>query len=392
MIEMSNHCVRCAVLMLFPALFLFACSSSGGGTGGTGIVSRGAISEFGSIVVNGRRFDTNGAAVVVKNKVIGVGDAAVVENLDIGKVVTVIGTGREGDESATGDRVVYRSNVKGPLAAIQNSGKETLSVQILGQRIMVNTLTRIKSTTFEALETGDSVEVSGYFDHSGTIWATFLEKVMSDAVVEVAGRIHDLNDGSKTCQINQLTVDYASADTGGLPRGMPAEGLMVEVEGMLDESGTILVATKIDVDDVLDGEDQGQLEVTGFVTGITSIYEFVVGSQKIRVEAGAVVVDGDLDDIGLGVKLEAEGKLSAGVLYAHEIEFWEPDQMEIEGLVEEMISAASFKIDSRIVTTHPDTVYEGGTVAEIAVGVNLEIKGRLEGGVLQADKVSFEPE
>jgi hypothetical protein len=66
--------------------------------------------------------------------------------------------------------------------------------------------------------------------------------------------------------------------------------------------------------------------------------------------------------------------------------------MEIEGLVEEMISAASFKIDSRIVTTHPDTVYEGGTVAEIAVGVNLEIKGRLEGGVLQADKVSFEPE
>jgi hypothetical protein len=108
------------------------------------------------------------------------------------------------------------------------------------------------------------------------------------------------------------------------------------------------------------------------------------------VNKDAEVVDGTLQDIELGVKLEAEGILTDGILHAHEIEFWEPDQIELEGIVTEVVSASEFIIDEQEVVTHANTFYEGGTQEQIAVGVNVEIKGRLIEDVLHADKVSFE--
>jgi len=390
---MKNSHIKTALLLMACVFAAFACSNSssgsGGGTGGTGIISRGSISEFGSIVVNGTEFDTTDAIVVLKGIAVGTGDAAVREHLDVGKIVTVIGSGGEETEDAVADRVLYRSDIKGPVADIRNVGPESLAVQVLGQTVMINTLTRFDGISVDAISTGDAIEVSGYPDDTGTIWATFIQKHLPEATVEIVGNVYNLNDALQTFEINALAIDYSSAETFGLPDGGLAEGLRVEVEGMLDDSGTIF-ATKINLDDVLDGEAEGQLEVMGFVTGFTSIDEFVIDSQAVRVEAGAEIVDGTPADIAPGVKLEAEGVLVAGVLFAHEIEFWEPDQIELEGLVAELISDSAFRINGREVRTNAATVFEDGAPDEIAVGVNLEIKGYLENGILQADKVSFE--
>jgi hypothetical protein len=63
--------------------------TAGGGIGGTGVISSGTISAFGSIVVNGTEFDTSNAAIIVNGEEIGVGDETALDNLDIGRVVTV---------------------------------------------------------------------------------------------------------------------------------------------------------------------------------------------------------------------------------------------------------------------------------------------------------------
>ena len=52
--------------------------TAGGGIGGTGIISSGTISAFGSIVVNGTEFDTSNAAIIVNGK------ERSVDDLDIG--------------------------------------------------------------------------------------------------------------------------------------------------------------------------------------------------------------------------------------------------------------------------------------------------------------------
>ena len=61
---------------------------------------------------------------------------------------------------------------------------------------------------------------------------------------------------------------------------------------------------------------------------------------------------------------------------------------EIEGIVVSGTSA-SFKIGNTTVTTSASTKWEGGTVADFAVGVKLEAEGKLASGVLTASKVSL---
>ena len=96
------------------------------------------------------------------------------------------------------------------------------------------------------------------------------------------------------------------------------------------------------------------------------------------------------------VKLEAEGSLVDGILFAEEIEFWEPDQIEVEGLVtDDTLAPDEFTVGDQVVQTDAETVYEDGTPDDIALGVNLEIKGvpvDIIRSVLIADKVSFEQE
>ena len=105
------------------------------------------------------------------------------------------------------------------------------------------------------------------------------------------------------------------------------------------------------------------------------------------------LVDGKRDDIALGAKLEAEGTLADGIFLADEIEFWKPDQIEIEGIVSEVVSESEFKIGILNVQTDDDnTVFEPPDL-EVREGINLEVKGvpqDIDHRVIAADKVSLE--
>jgi len=387
------------VLVLLSAFMLNSCGSggltAGGGIGGSGIISQGEIAAFGSIVVNGTRFDTSNATLIIKGEEIGVGDSIIRDNLDIGRVVTVEGPGREDDTSAVADRVIYSNNVQGPVERISRFDRTTKELMVLGQSVIVNTLTKFKGTSIDTITQNDVVEVSGFRDNTGAIRATFLEKTEAftpSVIVEVNGFVKDLDTDLKTFKINDLTVDYSLADTSALLGGIPANGLQVEVEGTLDTTGGEMLATKIEPADELNDWDADEIEVMGFVTYLVSTSEFTLGNQVVIVEEGAVIVDGKLTDIAPGVKIEAEGTLEDGILFAYEIEFWEPDQIEVEGIITDVVSISEFTVDDQVVVTNAETVFEDGDPEDIVLGANVEIKGRRRDGVLVADKVSFENE
>ena len=385
------------ILALLSALLSVSCGVSGigGGIGGSGIISVGMITAFGSIVVNGTEFDTSNAVIIVEGEEIGVGDDIVLDNLDIGMVVTVDGTGSEDGKSAVADRVIYNDNVEGPVESITVVNTTRKDIVVLGQTVILNAVTAFKGTTFDDIAVNDVVEVSGLSDDTGDIWATFLEK--TDGVIfEVTGFVKNLLPVQETFKINDLTVDYSAADTSGLPGGVPADGLLVEVEGTLDPITGEMLADVIELGDELDAKDADEIEVTGFVTEFVSAFEFTVGTQVVRTDADTVFVDGTADDIASGVKLEAAGSLEDGILFADEVEFWDPDQIEVEGLVtDDTLAPDEFTVGDQVVQTDAETVYEGGTPDDIALGVNLEIKGvpvDIIRSIVVADKVSFENE
>jgi hypothetical protein len=385
---------RC-ILILMAALLLICCAQ-GGGVGGTGFVNQGAISAFGSLVVNGTELDTSNAVVIVNGQNVGTGDDIVETYLRIGMFVTVDGFENKNTGAAVASRVRYNKNVEGPVEDIRDIDAITKEILVLGQTVIVNTTTAFQGTTFATVVLDDVVEVSGQIDDSGTLWATYFQKTgdfIPGAIVEVAGLVANLDTDLETFEINDLAVDYSLADLSKLPGGELTEGLMVEVEGNLDNAGGQMLATEIEPADELDIDDADTIEVIGFVTDFVSIFEFTIGQQLVTTNADTLYVDGEPEEIAAGVKLEAEGRLIDGILYANEIEFWQPGQIEIEGIVTDIASPTEFTVGDQVVQTDAETVFELGSADDIALGVLLEIKGvpvDIERSVLVADKVSFE--
>jgi len=398
------------VLALLFCLLLTSCKggggslTAGGGIDGTGIMSAGVVSAFGSIVVNGTRFDTSEAEIIVNGEQ-GFGDDFVLANLDIGRVVTVEGTISPDGLSVTADRVVYSDNVAGPVTSvgIPDPISNDMEIEVMGQIVVVNFLTKFKPDTYDyySIAPNDMVNVSGYLDDTGAIRATFIENTgvfSSGIAVEVKGHVMNLQDSGlvKTFEINGLTVNYTSI-AGGLPQGIPVEDQFVEVEGTLAALGGMMTATQIELGDESDREDADEIEIMGFVTEIMStvdIIEFKIGNQEVHVDpATAVFADGDANDIDWGKKLEAEGRLEGGILYAEEIEFWEPDQIEVEDFVTAVASDTEFTLGLQDVETDNQTVFEGVQPDEIEVGMWIEVKGvpdDIDHSLIFADKVSLE--
>jgi hypothetical protein len=400
---MKTTPLRKLIFAFCSILMLISCGGSGGpraggGIGGTGIISSGTVAAYGSIFVNGTEFDTSDAVIIVNGENVGTGDQIARNYLDIGKVVLVEGTGDMDDIFAVANRVTHTDNVAGPVESIIDKNGTSKEIVVLGQDVILNVLTKFKKTAFDTIALDDLVAVSGLVDDAGAIRATFLEKTgefIPGNIVGVSGFIVNLDLNLKTFRINNLTVDYEGAMI--IPAALDlAEDLLVEVEGTLDAAGGVMRATTIELGDEIDEADQ--IEVLGFVTYVESVFEFTVGNQKVQVDANTLFVDGDPTDIVSGAKLEAEGYLEGGILFADEVEFWDPDQIELEGEVTYIASDSEFTVWDRVqekqlvVQTDAGTVFDPEDLS-LYVGMKIEIKGvpvDIAHSVIVADKVSFE--
>jgi Domain of unknown function (DUF5666) len=413
---MKTLVLKSLILASIAGLLLISCDGgssdwAGGGIDGTGVISAGVVSAFGSIVVNGTEFDTTKAEVVINGVRVGVGDEFVEDNLKIGMVVTVEGRVME-DESGVADRVIYSSNVVGPVESVGVTDPVTneKEIVVLGQTVIVNFITEFRPADiygFDLIAPDDVVIVSGYRDFDGNIRATYIENITDPGVIvyEVTGLVKNLDDPTpNTFVINGLTIDYSSI----LPEDLPdnfANGLFVEVEGELADISGNLVADEIRFADVVVGEEVEEIEIMGYVTEVLSengIIKFRIGNQEVHADKDRDVVeyvDGDPANIVPGQRLEAEGSLEGGILTAWEIEFWKPDQIEVEGVVARVDFIGGFpeftfaERADQLFQTNGDTEFENIERGEIEVGMRLEVKGvpnEIDHSIIAADKVSLE--
>lgn len=396
------------VSILCSIFMLVSCGGggllAGGGIGGTGFIRSGVITAFGSVVVSGTEFDTSNAEIIINGESVGIGDDFVPDNLELGMVVTVEGRMLENQEFVA-DRVLYNPNIIGPVENIRLIDDTTKEIVVLGQTVIVNVITKSKGTDIEGIEEGDMISVSGYLDDNGVIRATFLEKVDDGALIfEVTGFVEDLNTNLKIFMMNDLRIEYDSI-AGSLPPGTPADGQLVEVSG--DLIGGDLIAHSIALSDELDAEDGDEIEIAGFVTDVISnndIIKFKIGNQEVHVDSDPEIVeyvDGNPTDIKPGQKLEAEGSLEDGILVAVEIEFWEPDQIEMEGFIDDVMFVGGFPEftyedrGDQLIVTNEETEFENIENEEIEPGLYIEVKGvpqDIVHSIIVADKVTLETE
>jgi hypothetical protein len=294
-------------------------ASEGGGISGTGITSIGVITGFGSIYINGIRFDIDNAIFNRDGKA-SIGQS----EFSVGEYIVIKGMLNADKKTGVAQNVSFTDIVEGQVTAISNN-----SIDVLGQKILIN-----KDTVFHGfkqlteLSQGNILEVSGIKNSKGKSTATSIKLKQKqfdhNSENEVKGTISQLNKAQKIFKINLITVDYAGATFKGMTLANLKNGQFVEVKSRSTLSGTTLIANEVELEDENHeiNDAKGKLELQGLVTRFVSITDFDVNNQKITTYSKTKYKHGKPSDITLNALIEVEGKInSAGVLVADEVSF-----------------------------------------------------------------------
>jgi len=317
--------------------------SSGGGIGGSGFndTSSGSVQGFGSIIVNERELETEGAEVEIEGEDPIPCSPSPTEDCGLreGMVVKVEGTFDDNGTTGTATKIEYEDNLEGPISNVTVSAQglsKTLSV--MGQQVIVEDgVTQFDDSdpTFNfndlSLANNDDnvIEVSG-FDDGTRIRATYMRKKADDLAtflgggneLEIKGTVSAANFNPPTSfEINGLTIDFA-----GVPvrNGTLAVGALVEVKGnnLVNVPPLTLSATDVEIKPAgLGVDDAPKAEVEGYIASLNpGAQTFTVNGQPVSY-ASASFEGGTAADLANGVKVEAEGPISGGTLQAVKIEF-----------------------------------------------------------------------
>lgn len=274
------------------------------------VTSRGEITGFGSVYVNGRKYHTDHARFRVDDHG---GDQ---DDLRVGMIVTVYG--HHDDAGYHADRIIYDNELKGPVASIQIIDGDSKTLTILGQTVLVTRTTRIDddgNLTYDTIALGDVLEVSGYVGEEQLI-ATHIELQDDDDEIEIKGVIENLTDSD--FEIRGFHVSY-DENTALEDISRLEEGLFVEVEGRLDMAGTTLIAREIEAEDEHLDDDRGEIELHGVISGYDDEnMTFTVQGQQV--DASTAKLEPASLVLADGLWVEVEGHLAGSVLAADEIE------------------------------------------------------------------------
>ncbi len=370
----------------------------GVGTGGTGDLSSnytyGQISGFGSVIVNGVRYDDSAAQVLDDR-----GVSRSRDELRLGMTVSIdsdaITQGTTGPQAKAGV-VRFGTVLEAPISSIDMAGSQFVA---LGQTVRVQTTTVFDDSLasgIAALSVGMPVEVHGYVDStSQSIIATRIEGFTPAGVFKARGVVTSLDAAARSLHIGSADFDYSAATD--VPASLAVGQLItVYVQSVPGTSGRWLVSRFNSASISSPSGDHDSADVRGVVTAFTDTTNFVV--NDVRVDArSASFPDGT--GFGLGSRVKVEGRVESGVLIASEVEIDSDDDVRDEGIELhgqiESVDAASltFRLRGSTVFYGASSVeFEDGTAADIAVGREVEVKGKLsaDGTQVVAEKIEFE--
>jgi hypothetical protein len=374
--------------LALTAGFLLALVSCGGSPGGqvAGIegtgdtVSAGTVSGFGSIYVNGVRYDTSKAAVTINKDRFATEDA-----LKLGMVVRVEGKIRDEAESGVAERVVYDRVLLGPVTDVTQPGARKV-LTVLGQTVVVAEDIAFSGTDFATLGLGQVVEVSGLGDDSGRIVATRVEAVATaSSVWDVEGQLQSLDTNQQTFALQNLTVDYSAAEIDGDQDQLKADQL-VEVEGSDFTDTGVFLATVVRIKDTGHTVKPGmRVRVEGIIESFTSLSSFQVGGLTV-VADNAKIAKGDASWLGTGIRVSISGKTDdAGRLEADKVVLMLPSELKVIGPVESIdANAETVTVLGMTFTSDRLTAFEDDSdaadrfidVQQLAIGDVVEVFGR----------------
>jgi hypothetical protein len=306
------------------------------GTGGTGITTIGPVNGFGSVIVNGTRFDDSAAQV----RIDGLADTS--NTLRLGMTTKIIGTQSTAPVSTT----PTTSNI-----AVASSIETWSVAQGVVKGIQLSSTVTLAGLTLVA--------------DAGTVYSGIesLAKLRSDSVIKVWGlpssadysrwnitRLELLKAPQNTVTTGILNVRAGKLILNGMtlvnaPSGL-ADGQLIRVMGTITETTEInlnVIQVTLLAEAGSTEASTGYSEVQGIVSSILSTRPGLP-DQVTRLTLGATVVDissANLTPAGAliapGVRLQVQGEWSDGVLIASQVKAISEQELkavDVEGEIE----------------------------------------------------------
>jgi Domain of unknown function (DUF5666) len=390
------------------ALSLSACGGGGSSTTGTGTpltsgqgtssekeFVAGTVTGFGSVIVEGVRYDDSVAKVQFEYDP-AAPKSSPVSDLKLGMQLIV-----KVAKAGFADTVVSGSEVLGPISSLTTDG-----FVVAGQTIKVSSDVA-SPTVFDGvanlagLAINDRVEVHGARDASNNIVATRIERKNPGDVImtRVVGTIANLNVAAKTFTVGGLTVTYTDA-AKLLPAGTLASSLsngqvVVVFSGASPTVAGITAKTiavknsvaNINPVDADKAQVGGRIKDLDFAAKTFKLNGFSIDATAATFENGAVA------DLANARKVRVTGVFTAGILKASNVKFAKAQGdalVELIGPVSSFVSTASFKVRGVPVdASGTGILFKNGTAANLANGVAVRFEGTVVNDVVKPTSIEF---
>jgi hypothetical protein len=353
---------------------------------------------FGSIIVNGVRFDDSSAQVTDDD-----GQLHDRSELKLGMTVEVESSGIDrGSNSAKASHVRFGAAIVGPVSAI-SGGTTPKTLTVLDQIVEVSDTTVFDNSLangFASINVGDVLAIHALLDvATGHYLAKRIEPKPGATVFKLRGVVADLDTTAKTFMIGGALIDFSGVPPGSVPANLAnGQKVRVQLQTVKNPSGAwVAISVRSDARRM---EDVNEAEVEGTITDFTSTTSFSVNG--LPVDASKAAFPDGTAGIVLGASVEVEGAIVNGVLVANKVELEDMhknddrNKNELHGPIANLDTVAKTFI-VRGVTVHYDstaTVFKDGVEADLANGKQVEVKGTLsaDGTSVQAASIEFQNE
>lgn len=343
----------------------------------------GAVSGFGSVIVNGVRFDESTATVVDDS-----GLARSASALRLGMQVEIeSGSVDDSTGRATARHIRYGSELVGPVASVDTTAG---SLVLLGQTVLVSSTTVFDdalSTQSSDLSTlvGAVIEVHATVDATtGVYTATRIEDKSTATAYKLRGTVAALDTTAKTFMLGGALVSYASATT--LPSTALADGQTVRVTlATTPVAGAWVASTVSNGSRAVSNHSDAR--VRGTVSAYTSATSFTVNSVVVDASSASI----ENGPVTASSKVDVRGTTVDGVLVATRVKVYSASDVtlktvELHGLPSGLDTTLKTFLLRGITVNYASVSTWNDGLSEAALGT-LATTQRIEvKGVLSADR------
>lgn len=398
----------CATACALSAAVLVACGGGGGESaaqapaapapsapGATVASVDGTITGFGSVIIDGQRFDDSVTKVLISDRP----DAQSAGTLgDLHTGMHVQGELKDG----VLQNLVVNFALAGTVGAVDTAAG---TLTVFGQTIRTTTTGQLPTvfdgfTALSQLAVGDLVKVSGTVASDGSITATRIERKAKDGteVFRLSGAVQNIDATAKTFGLvgnGSVTVSYADAKL--LPTGAVIEnGKLVSVVATSAPTASggksMLAASVIEVKSRKLPESS-DTTVGGPINDFKSLASLRIGDVVVDASTATLKEGTQAADIVDGAQAQAHGAIKDGAMKADWLRVFKNEtaiKALLVGQVTDYVSLSNFTLRGTAVDGSA-AKFVKGSAADLGAGAWVTVTGQLTPAGVKAGEITVQP-